>query len=115
MGVDISKKKFDVALQLPNEKFKTKKFSNDQEGFSDLQKWLGQLCVDEMHACMEATNVYGNALSEFLYDQGYKVSVVNPARIKGFAKSELLRTKNDKQDALLIAKQCTPLYGNPKH
>ena len=55
---------------------------------------------------MEATNVYGNALAEFLYDQGFDVSVVNPARIKGFVRSEMLRTKNDKQDASLIVRFC---------
>ncbi len=58
---------------------------------------------------MEATNVYGNALAESLYDQNHKISVVNPARIKGFAQSEMLRTKNDKQDAALIARFCESL------
>jgi len=43
------------------------------------------------------------------YDQNHKVSVVNPVRIKGFAQSELLRTKNDKQDAALIARFCESL------
>jgi transposase len=34
------------------------------------------------------------------------VSVVNPARIKAFALSELLRTKTDAIDAVLIARFC---------
>ncbi len=51
---------------------------------------------------MEATSIYGDALAEFLYEAGYQVSVVNPARIKGFAKSELLRTQTDSVDAALI-------------
>ena len=58
---------------------------------------------------MEATNIYGNALAEYLYDNGYDVSIVNPARIKGFAQSELLRTKTDKQDASLIARFCVAM------
>ena len=37
------------------------------------------------------------------------VSVVNPARIKGFAKSELLRTKTDSVDAALIARFCAAI------
>jgi transposase len=41
-----------------------------------------------------------------MYDTGHMVGIVNPARIKGFAKSELLRTKNDKIDAGLIARFC---------
>ena len=37
---------------------------------------------------------------------GYVVSIVNPARIKGFALSELARTKTDKTAASLIARFC---------
>lgn len=109
LGIDISKKSFDVALLLPNGKRKNKKFCNDMEGFKALHNWLQEFEIDALHACMEATNVYGNALAEFLFEQGYAVSVVNPARIKGFAQSELLRTKNDKQDAALIARFCVAM------
>lgn len=109
LGIDVSKKSFDVALLLPNGKRKNKKFCNDVEGFKTLHNWLHEFEVDSLHACMEATNVYGNALAEFLFEQGYAVSVVNPARIKGFAQSELLRTKNDKQDAALIARFCVAM------
>jgi transposase len=34
------------------------------------------------------------------------VSIVNPVRIKGFAQSELIRTKTDKIDAGVIARFC---------
>jgi transposase len=44
------------------------------------------------------------ALAEFLYGEGFQVSIVNPARIKRFAKSELLRTKTDSVDAALITR-----------
>ncbi|MEG3898294.1 MULTISPECIES: transposase [unclassified Microcoleus] len=44
-----------------------------------------------------------------MYEAGYQVSVVNPARIKGFAKSELLRTKTDSVDAALIARFCAAI------
>ena len=40
---------------------------------------------------------------------GYQVSIVNRARIKGFAKSELLRTKSDCVDAALIARFCAAI------
>ncbi|WP_445305222.1 MULTISPECIES: IS110 family transposase [unclassified Microcoleus] len=49
------------------------------------------------------------ALAEFLYGDGFKVSIVNPARIKGFAKSELLRTKTDSVDAAQIARFCAAM------
>ena len=103
LGIDISKKKFHAALMLENGKTKPKVFSNDPEGFNDLLKWLSRHHVTSIHACMEATSIYGEALAEFLYEAGHIVSVVNPARIKGFARGELLRTKTDKVDAAPIA------------
>lgn len=39
--------------------------------------------------------------------------VVNPARIKAFGESELLRTKNDKMDAKLIARFCETMKPTP--
>ena len=106
LGIDISKKSFDVALLLPNGKRKNKKFANHREGFDELQSWLEQFDIPSLHACLEATNIYGHALAEFLFDSGHSVSMVNPARVKGFAQGELLRTKTDKQDASLIARFC---------
>lgn len=105
LGIDISKKTFDVAL-LRGNKFKHKKFRNNPAGFEDLSVWLTRLDVEQLHACMEATSSYGEALAEYLYAAGYQVSVVNPARIKGFAQGELMRTKTDKSDASLIARFC---------
>jgi transposase len=55
---------------------------------------------------MDATFIYWEAVAEYLVEQGYKVSVVNPARIKGFAMSQLRRHKTDKVDAEVIAQFC---------
>jgi len=115
LGIDISKKTFDVAL-LREGKFKHKKFRNTASGFKDLSAWLDRLNVTDLHACMEATGNYGEALAQYLYDAGHLVSVVNPARIKGFAQGELIRTKTDKSDASLIARFClamSPLLWTP--
>ncbi len=57
-----------------------------------------------MHACLEATGNYGEELAIYLHEAGHAVSVVNPARIKGFAQSELIRTKTDSIDADIIAR-----------
>lgn len=53
---------------------------------------------------MEATGSYGEELALFLADCGHLVSIVNPARIKAYGQSELLRNKTDKADAALIAR-----------
>ncbi len=105
LGVDIAKRKFDVALLL-NQKLKHKVFANNQEGFSELIGWLEKYGVHHAYVCMEASSRYGEELAIYLHDAGYTVSVVNPARIKGFAQSELLRIKNDKVDAGVIARFC---------
>ena len=121
LGIDIAKDKFDVAL-LIEEKFKTKVFSNNNKGFISLLEWLNKhnCSVNELHGCMEATGSYGYVLATFLVEHGYKISVVNPARIKGFSKSEMLRIKTDKEDCKLIAKFCKAMspvlwYPAPKH
>jgi transposase len=64
---------------------------------------------------LEATGQYGEEVAEFLYQRGYPVSVVNPARIKRYGESKLHRNKTDKADAALIAEFCQkenpPLWG----
>jgi len=62
---------------------------------------------------MEASSTYGDELATYLYDQEHTVSIINPARIKGFAQSELMRTKNDKVDAGLIARFCFAMHPEP--
>jgi transposase len=106
LGVDLSKAYFDVRLLKLVEEELYARFDNNASGFAKLQKWLKAHGVSELHVCMEATNVYWEALAQFLYDKGYTVSVVNPARIKGFALSQLRRSKTDKLDSDVNAHFC---------
>ena len=108
VGVDIAKKKCDVALFM-NGKFKHKTCLNNRQGFEELSQWLKRQGVERVRVCMEATGTYGNELATYMHDAGHTVSIVNPARIKGFAQGELLRTKNDKVDAALIARFCVAM------
>jgi transposase len=108
LGIDVSKQTFDVALLMGN-KLKHKTFTNNLKGYHALLAWLNKHDAHELHACMEATGIYGEALAEYLYDHEINISIVNPARVKGFAQSELLRTKTDKVDAGLIARFCFAL------
>lgn len=105
LGIDISKQKLDVAL-LKESKIKHKSFKNRAEGFEALSLWLTKLGINQVHACLEATGNYGEELAIYLHEAGHMVSVVNPARIKGFAQSELIRTKTDSVDAGIIARFC---------
>jgi transposase len=112
LGIDVSKQKFDVAL-LVDEKTKHKTCKNSEEGFETLMLWLEKQGIQKVHACMEATGNYGEDLAIYLHEAGHVVSIVNPARIKGFAQSELIRTKTDKIDAALIARFCLTMKPDP--
>ncbi len=59
-----------------------------------------------MHVCLEATGGWSEAVALPLHDAGHVVRIVNPARIKAFAQSELLRTTTDAVDAAPIARFC---------
>lgn len=105
-GVDISKDMFDVA----DSSKKHFQFSNDSNGFKSFLKTLseGDLVV------MEATGYYHYRLAQFLYEQGIKVSVVNPLSVKRFIQMKLSKIKTDKSDARAICEYATvnevPLY-----
>jgi transposase len=117
LGIDISKAKFDVALiKAGGDKVKNKVFVNTPAGFEQLQQWLTSQNVTVLHACMEATSTYGDALARFLVEIGYGVSIVNPSRPKAFGRSQLSRTKTDRTDAKTIAQFCaalTPAFWTP--
>lgn len=59
-----------------------------------------------LHVCMEATGIYWEAVAVYLNEAGHTVGVVNPAQIKAFGTSQLVRTKTDRADARLIAAFC---------
>jgi transposase len=112
LGIDVSKQKFDAAL-LVDGKTKHKTCKNSAEGFETLTLWLEKQGIQKVHACMEATGSYGEDLAIYLHEAGHVVSIVNPARIKGFAQSELIRTKTDKIDAGVIARFCLTMKPDP--
>jgi transposase len=105
LGIDISKDSFHVELSV-NEKLRHRKFSNRKEGFADLYVWLSKHKTTQVHACLEATGPYSEDLALYLHQQGHTVSIVNPAQIKAFGQSELLRNKDDRPDAGLIRRFC---------
>jgi transposase len=105
LGIDIAKETFQVVL-LRGEKKRHKQFPNNEAGFAALSSWLCQPEAVAVWACLEATGIYHEKLAHFLHGAGHQVSVVNPARIKGYATSQLQRTKNDRADAGLVASYC---------
>jgi transposase len=111
LGIDIAKDKFDVNLR-PLETIDGRleaTFPNNPKGFAALHRWLrkhGPHASLLVHACMESTSRYGDALAQFLHQEDYQISMVNPRRTRHYADSQLTRTVNDKIDARLIADFC---------
>lgn len=106
LGIDLAKATFDATLRTPVGTLFHQAFPNTPAGFAQLQTWLAGHGISQVHACMEATNVYWEALATWLHGHGHTVSVVNPARIKGYAQATLQRNKTDKLDSALIAAFC---------
>lgn len=114
LGIDVSKRKLDVSL-LMNGKVKSKVVENSPKGYGELHEWLQKHKVNlaELHVCMEATGVYSEPVALALQAFGMKVSVVNPACVKGFGQSENIRNKNDIVDAGLLARFCAAMHPEP--
>lgn len=110
LGIDISKKTFDATVLTSEGVRHHRQFPNTEAGIISLQAWLTSQGVTRLHACMEATNTYWEDLAEALAQAGYQVSVVNPARTKGFAISQMQRNKTDKVDSGVIADFCDRLH-----
>lgn len=106
LGIDVSKKTLDVTLLTQKGGKKRKRVANNATGIATLIEWLSRQSPGDVHVCMEATSVYWEAVAEALHEAGYRVSVVNPVRIKGHAMSQLRRSKTDPVDGDVIADFC---------
>jgi transposase len=107
IGLDVSKDTIEVCLLRDTGKAHFKQFPNTSNGHTKLLRWTQHL--DEggsSHFCMEATGSYSNAIALFLAEAEQKVSVLNPARIHFFARSQGQGNKTDKADARIIAVFC---------
>ena len=117
LGIDIAKATFQIALVAHDkpEAYREKSFDNTPKGHLALLKWLSQQQVDlkSLHACMEATGPYGDALACLLDEKVACLSVENPRRIKGYAACRNQRSKSDPADARLIAHYCASQRPHP--
>lgn len=113
LGIDVAKAKLDCAMRFPDSKLRNKVVENNFNGFKVLNEWLEKHGAMIVHVCMEATGIYWEAVAEHLATQGMTVSVVNPAQIKAFGASRMVRTKTDKVDAKLIAEFCFERHPDP--
>lgn len=107
LGIDVAKAKLDCALFDPaTDKRRTKSIDNAPAGFKALAEWLTKhgVALADVHAVLEATGVYHEAVALWLCDAGVTVSVANPAQVKDFARGLAVRTKTDGVDSIVLAR-----------
>ncbi len=98
VGIDVSKDRLDVAV--PG-KGQGKQVNNTPSGITQLVAWLQELEPELI--VVEATGGYQRAGVEALFRAGLPVAVVNPARVRQFARACGLLAKTDKLDARVLA------------
>jgi transposase len=97
IGIDVSKERLEVAFG-PTE---VRSVDNTPAGIGQISKRLKDLSVGLV--VLEATGCYSQAVADAMAVAGYRVAVVQPGRIKHYAKSQGLLAKTDRIDAQLIA------------
>lgn len=103
LGIDVAKATLAVALRTAAATWRHKHCANTTAGHAELLAWLRRHARGTVHACLEATGAYGDAVAIALHEAGHTVSVLNPSVMAAYAASRLSRTKTDRVDAELIA------------
>jgi transposase len=103
LGVDIAQPKFVAALWFEARRFLKQEFANSPAGFRRLERWLRQHFVGPLRLGIESTNVYGEALAEWMHRKGHTVYLLNPERTACYARCRGQRNKTDPADAVTIA------------
>lgn len=106
IGIDVSKDELAVCVMNEQRQTQQATFANDAKGLRSLGNYLKKRVARGSAVCLEATGSYGDALAGYLHERQYRVSVVNPMRIKRYAESQLRRNKTDQLDAEIIADFC---------
>lgn len=109
IGIDVSKKKLDILWlkDVVTGKAKSRVIDNTPAGHKALLVWAQQQtgeALETIHFILEATGIYHEALAYALYQAGTKVSVVNPAQVRDYAKSLGSRNKTDQKDCMVLAR-----------
>ena len=102
IGLDVSKDTIDATLITTKGSKEYIKISNNTEGFENLINWIKTKRIRKIAISMEATGIYYEQAAEYL-SVLYTIFVINPLKIKEYAKSQFSHTKTDKADSKLIA------------
>jgi len=98
VGIDVSKDRLDVAVLGEEQEWQV---DNTPKGITCLVKQVTELQPELI--VVEATGGYQRAVVDALFWAGLAVAVVNPARVRQFARACGLLAKTDKLDAQVLA------------
>jgi len=98
VGIDVSKGRLDVALRPTGEYFQV---SNDARGHEEVRERLMGYSVALV--VLEPSGGYERDVFIFLSLQGFPCSLVNPKKVREFAKATGRLAKTDKVDAFVLA------------
>jgi transposase len=97
-GIDVAKDKVDVCIRSLSLK---RTFASTAEGRRELASWLRRKKVGK--AVMEASGGYEREWAKALREARIEVRIVDPKRVRSFARSAGRQAKNDTIDAEMIA------------
>jgi transposase len=97
-GIDVAKHKVDACIRSP---LLRRTFANTVEGRRELASWFRRNKVGK--AVMEASGGYEREWAKALRDARIEVRIVDPKRVRSFARSAGRLAKNDTIDAEMIA------------
>lgn len=109
VGIDVSKRELDVWVHNEENSWQ---FHNDAEGIGELVRFMQQLSPTV--AVVEATGGYERRMVAGVVSAGLPVAVVNPTRIRDFARSLGQLAKTDRIDARVIAHYASVVHPAPR-
>jgi transposase len=98
VGIDVSKDRLDVHVRPDNIE---RSLANDEQGFNGLLDVVQQLSPTII--VLEATGGYERRLVAFLLAHQLPIAVINPKRVRHFAKATGQLAKTDRIDAAMLA------------
>src|SRR3954469_13273077 len=107
--MDIAKASLDCAVltSAGGKPLGRRSFPNSPEGVDRAARWVAQVSgaeVADTHLIVEATAAYHELAAHRLAAAGMRVSIVNSARVRSFAKALGILGKTDRIDAHLLAR-----------
>lgn len=115
LGIDMSQRTFDAALWVNNTRLFQASFDNSVAGYRRLERLLKTHGYGKVQVAIEATNVYAEALLQWLYERGHTVYLLNPSQVHHYAYTLGQRNKTDSADAVTIARFIAGHEATPWH